>query len=129
MNPTVHTRSVRVLLRQFSSQEAPAIQSSAQYSLRALLFTSLTAGLVGFTISKSVSSPASPTTEGHKYESIRFGSSDDLKKAIQELKSTFPTDDKVSTDPDDLRVHGFSPNDHHPGMCMRAEQKDVLIPV
>ena len=128
MNPTVITHPVRGLLRQFFSQEVPSIQSSAQYSLRVLLFTSLTAGLVGFTISKSVSGPASPTAGGHKYESIRFGSSDDFKKAIQELQATFPADDKVSTDPDDLRVHGFSPNDHHPGMCMRAEQKNDLIP-
>jgi len=108
-------RPVRVL-RQFSSQGSPVSQSSTQHSLRVLLFTSLTAGLVGFTIAKSLPSLlSSPTTQGHESEFTQFGSSDDFKKAIQELQSTFPTDDKVSIDPDDLRVHGFSANDHHPG--------------
>ena len=94
-------------LRQFSFQGSP---NSTQHSLKALLFTSLTAGLVGFTIAKSL------PTFGHESDSARFGSSDDLKKAIQELQSTFPANDKVSVDPDDLQVHGFSANDHHPGM-------------
>lgn len=100
------TRPVRAL-RQFSIQGSP---SSTQHSLRTLLFTSLTAGLVGFTIAKSIPSL------GHESESSQFGSSDDFKKAIQELRSTFPGNDKVSVDPDDLQVHGFSANDHHPGM-------------
>ena len=95
-------------LRQFSIQGS---HSSTQHSLKALLFTSLTAGLVGFTIAKSLSSL------GHENESTQqFGSSDDFKKAIREFQFTFPAIDKVSVDPDDLQVHGFSTNDHHPGM-------------
>ena len=108
-------RSVRAL-RKFSIQGSP---SSTQHSLRTLLFTSLTTGLVGFTIAKSL-----PTSFGHESESSQFGSSDDFKKAIQELQSTFPANDKVSVDPDDLQVHGFSANDHHPGMY---EQKNLKI--
>ncbi|KAF8815719.1 hypothetical protein BYT27DRAFT_6661810 [Phlegmacium glaucopus] len=105
-----------VLQRQFSSQGSPVSRSSTQHSFRVLLFTSLTAGLVGFTVAKSLPSPLSPTTHGHESESTQFGSSDDFKKAIQELQSTFPVNDKVSTDPDDLQVHGFSANDHHSGI-------------
>ena len=97
-------------VRQFSSQGSPASKKSSQL----LLFTSLTAGLVGFTVAKSL--PTNPTTESH--HATQFGSSDDFKKAIQELKSTFSADDKVSTDPDVLHVHGFSTNDYHPGMCL-----------
>jgi D-lactate dehydrogenase (cytochrome) len=91
------TRPARAALRQFSIQGS---SSATQHSLKTLLFTSLTAGLVGFTIAKSL-----PTTLGHETESThpQFGSSDDFKKAIQELQSTFPTDDKVSVDPDDLQ--------------------------
>ena len=104
-------------LRQFSIQASP---SSPQHSLKTLLFTSLSAGLVGFTIAKSLPSL------GLESESTQqqFGSSDDFKKAIQELQSTFPAKDKVSVDPDDLRVHGFSENDYHPRMC---EQKNLEI--
>lgn len=94
-------------LRQFSVQRSP---SSTQHSLRTLLFTSLSTGLLGFTIAKSLPSLS------HESESSQFGSSDEFKKAIQELQSTFPASDKVSVDPDDIQGHGFSANDHHPGM-------------
>lgn len=100
------TRPVQAL-RQFSIQGSPG---STQHSSRALLFTSLAAGLVGFTIAKSLPGLV------HEGESTQFGSPDELKKAIQELQSTFPANDKVSVDLDDLQVHGFSANDHHPGM-------------
>lgn len=107
---TRHVTPVRAL-RQFSIQGS---SSSTQHSLKTLLFTSLSAGLVGFTIATSLPTQA---TVGHDSESTQqFGSSDDFKKAIQELQSTFPANNKVSVDPDDLQVHGFSPNDHHPGM-------------
>lgn len=75
-----------------------------------LLFTSLTAGVVSFALAKSLPSL------GNQLESTQFGSSDDFKRAIQELQSTFPASDKVSVDPNDLYVHGFSANDYHPGM-------------
>lgn len=103
-------------LRHFSTQGS---FNSTQYSLRALLLTSLTTGLVGFTVAKSLPSL------GNESESTQFGSSQDFKKAIQELQSTFPANDKVSVDPDDLHVHGFSANDHHPGMYERKSLEIV----
>ena len=106
-------------LRHFSIQASP---SSTQHSLKTLLFTSLSAGLVGFTIAKSLPSL------GLESESTQqqFGSSDDFKKAIQELQSTFPANDKVSVDPDDLQVHGFSANDHHPGMYEQMKNLEIV---
>ena len=106
------TRPVRAL-RQLSFKGSP---SSPQYSLGTLIFTSLTTGLLGLTIAKSIPSL------NHESDSSQFGSPDDFKKAIQELQFTFPANDKVSVDPDDLQVHGFSANDHHPGMY---EQKNL----
>ncbi|KAF8558658.1 hypothetical protein OG21DRAFT_1595268 [Imleria badia] len=48
-----------------------------------------------------------------------YGTSEDFQKAIQELRDTFSNQGHesgvVSTDPDDLHVHGFSVNDYHPG--------------
>ncbi|KJA24402.1 hypothetical protein HYPSUDRAFT_200621 [Hypholoma sublateritium FD-334 SS-4] len=54
----------------------------------------------------------------------KFGSPKDIANAIDELKSAFTgetgaqelVNTKVSTDPDDLHTHGFSENDHFPGM-------------
>ncbi|TFY63274.1 hypothetical protein EVJ58_g3348 [Rhodofomes roseus] len=45
----------------------------------------------------------------------KYGSPEDFQRAIQELRDTFPDQDAVSTDPDDLHVHGYSENDYHPG--------------
>ncbi|KAI0933110.1 hypothetical protein AcV7_004679 [Taiwanofungus camphoratus] len=45
----------------------------------------------------------------------QYGSPDDFQRAIKELRETFPAEDAVSTDPEDLHVHGFSENDYHPG--------------
>ncbi|KAI0357321.1 hypothetical protein OH77DRAFT_1422154 [Trametes cingulata] len=44
----------------------------------------------------------------------KYGSPDDFKKAIEELKQAFPDEDTVSTDPAHLEEHGFSENDYHP---------------
>lgn len=51
--------------------------------------------------------------------SPQFGSPQDIRKAIEELHTTFKSTEKVSTDPDDLHDHGFSANDHHPGEAFR----------
>jgi len=45
----------------------------------------------------------------------KFGSPEDVEKAIQELRTALVAEARVSTDPGDLHIHGFSPNDHHPG--------------
>ena len=44
-----------------------------------------------------------------------YGSVEDFKKAIDELRAAFPGEDTVSTDPEVLSTHGFSDNDYHPG--------------
>lgn len=44
-----------------------------------------------------------------------YGTPADFQKAIGELQAAFPAEGVVSTDPDDLEVHGFSDNDYHPG--------------
>jgi hypothetical protein len=54
---------------------------------------------------KSNAIPDSPT----------FGSPLEFQKAISELRATFADESAVSTDPDDLHVHGFSENDYYPG--------------
>lgn len=46
-----------------------------------------------------------------------YGTPADFQKAISELQAAFPAEGVVSTDPDDLEVHGFSDNDYHPGSC------------
>jgi len=45
----------------------------------------------------------------------KYGSPEDFQRAIAELRETFPSEDAVTIDPEDLHVHGYSENDYHPG--------------
>jgi D-lactate dehydrogenase (cytochrome) len=67
--------------------------------------------MLGFGLAKSseYASKASGTTTNTK-----FGSPEDIDKAIRELRTNLG-EAQVSTDPGDLQVHGFSANDHHQG--------------
>lgn len=61
----------------------------------------------------------------------QYGSPVDFAKAIQELKASFPGEDAVSTDPEDIYNHGFSLNDCYPGVLARfcSTQLSWLLPV
>jgi len=45
----------------------------------------------------------------------QYGTSEDFRKAIKELKATFPEPGAVSDDPVVVAPYGFSQNDYHPG--------------
>ncbi|KAI0061426.1 FAD-binding domain-containing protein [Artomyces pyxidatus] len=45
-----------------------------------------------------------------------YGTKEDFGRAIKDLKAVFPSEDAVSTNPDDLAAHGISPNTWHPGL-------------
>lgn len=50
-------------------------------------------------------------------ETPSYGSPNDFEQAIEDLKKALShLEDGVSTSPEDLYAHGFSANDHHPGM-------------
>lgn len=44
----------------------------------------------------------------------QYGSPEDFKQAIAELRQVFADADAVTTDVEDLEEHGFSENDYHP---------------
>ncbi|KAI0755394.1 FAD-linked oxidase-like protein [Daedaleopsis nitida] len=45
----------------------------------------------------------------------QYGSPEDFKRAIGELRAAFEDEDAVTTDAAHLEEHGFSENDYHPG--------------
>ena len=51
---------------------------------------------------------------------VKYGTALEFQSAVRILEMTFPEDDKVSTDPEDLMYHGFSMHNYHPGMSMLA---------
>jgi len=51
----------------------------------------------------------------------RYGTANDFREAIEELKTTFPEPGVVFDDPDVVAPYGFSENDYHPGiLCFLA---------
>ena len=46
-----------------------------------------------------------------------YGTPEDFARAVEELKASF-VEDAVTTAPDQLVAHGFSPNSHHPGAAL-----------
>lgn len=52
----------------------------------------------------------------------QYGSSDDFKNGVEELRASF-ADGMVSTNPDDLLSHGISANVWHAGQCISSIEK------
>ncbi|KAF9037791.1 hypothetical protein BDZ89DRAFT_1061376 [Hymenopellis radicata] len=68
-------------------------------------------GAIGY----AASSFNAPTSQSSSKEPT-FGSLADYRRAIVELKSSFADRDGIiTTDPDELRIHGHSSHDHHHG--------------
>ncbi|KAH7927748.1 D-lactate dehydrogenase cytochrome oxidoreductase [Leucogyrophana mollusca] len=44
----------------------------------------------------------------------KYGSSEDVRNAIEELRQALPGEGKVQTNPDTLKMHGSSENSYHP---------------
>lgn len=88
-----------------------------------LFCVALASALLGFGLAKSSEfvSKASGTNTNTK-----FGSPEDIEKAIQELRTVLG-EAQVSTDPGDLQIHGFSANDHHQGPSISSNSDGVLI--
>jgi len=77
------------------------------------LFLALIAsGGLGYAIAKYTQEPPIP-----KAAEPKFGTPEDFNRVIEELKGTLGKD-TVSTNPEDLFIHGFSANDHYPGMIL-----------
>ncbi|KAL0961345.1 hypothetical protein HGRIS_006301 [Hohenbuehelia grisea] len=74
------------------------------------ILASFVSGLIGYTAACT-----SSQAQTGVFPENTYGSPDDLKSAIIELRKVFSDPSAVSTDPEDLHDHGFSENDYHPG--------------
>ncbi|KAF8965864.1 FAD-linked oxidase-like protein [Flammula alnicola] len=97
-------------------------------STTGIVFIALSSALLGFGLAKSplislYDFKLEPNRSFPSSSTPQFGSPEDIKNCIAELRSTFASEgagggeEKVSTDPDDLHTHGFSPSDHYPDMA------------
>ncbi|KAG8986504.1 hypothetical protein FRB90_003967 [Tulasnella sp. 427] len=103
----------RILGRRSTSTSPPHPAASGSSSARN--FATLAAGIAlgvagGAYLYGGSSSSEKPSMFG------KYGTIDDFKAAIAELKAALPGD-KVSTDPDVVKDHGFSTNSYHPAIA------------
>lgn len=83
------------------------------FSVLGLTLGAMAGGLVGYVIARI---PEKPFHIPESPSEPKYGCPEDFELAIKELRAAFPSEDSVSTDPDDLYTHGFSENDYHPGI-------------
>lgn len=117
-SPTPHWRHA-------STNRSTAPSRNASFPV---LLCALTCTLLGYTIGSSADLPSPLAFLGlgrrqalTEDDEPTYGTPEDFQKAIQEMRHAFNNKGHesgiVSTDPDDLRIHGFSDNDYHPGAC------------
>lgn len=106
-SPAVRTRALR-----FSSSNATTAGSKFLSTRTIVLLSAASSigGLAGFFLANRTGSGKATLSKP------QYGSPQDCSQAIEELRKTFADDaDAVSTNVDDIYVHGFSANDYHPG--------------
>lgn len=88
-----------------------------------IIIGSIASGLVGY----SLSAFGKPylTSEVLEIEP-KYGTPKDFEQAIKELRALFDSDDVVSTHQEDLRIHGYSENDHHPSEAFHSAKSCIL---
>lgn len=115
----------------FNSTQSSGAGPSASSRTTPLIFALGAALGVGLTYYATSSSPPSSKKKSQIYHTAaglneEYGTPEDFQKAIVELRTTFPQDGYVSTDGDDLHLHGFSDNDYHPGMSICRARRGIF---
>ncbi|TFK78327.1 hypothetical protein K466DRAFT_570911 [Polyporus arcularius HHB13444] len=107
-----------------ASTDAPRPQSKPSNAALAFTVGSLLSGAVGYYMATQ---SGGITDAGRSRASAElnseYGSPEDFKAAIAELRTFFPDEDAVTTDAEDLEEHGFSENDYHPEPKARAPRQ------
>lgn len=89
------------------------------YSGVSFLVGSIASGIIGYSYAQTKQAPTRNPIEPETAQGPQFGSPENFKKGIEDLRRAFPSENTVSTDPEDLHHHGFSIYDYHPGTRYR----------
>ncbi|RPD77337.1 hypothetical protein L226DRAFT_532147 [Lentinus tigrinus ALCF2SS1-7] len=95
-----------------ASTDRPRPQPKNLNAAFAFTVGSLLSGAIGYYVATQ-SGQASDRASAEL--NSQYGSQEDFRNAIEELKRLFPEEDTVTTDAEHLEEHGFSENDYHPG--------------
>ena len=108
--------SPRAVSGRSQSTISKAVTPSSASLYYALAIASVASGVAGYCAARGIQAS---TTVPESLGSPKYGLPDDFRRGIEELKASFDREDVVSTNPDDLLIHGFSPNVWHPGTSWR----------
>ena len=81
--------------------------------------------LATYEFQKSESTGEVTETPTSCLDNPQYGTAEDFRVAIEELKTTFPESGAVSDDPEVLEPYGFSENDYHPGTSTLILETDL----
>lgn len=113
-------RSSRVAHPRFASTSSPGSNVAGNTMFRGILAgmgLSLAAALIAYRSGViSLSNADSVDTGSNTAITLasKYGTHEDVKAAISELRAAFPNSNVVSTEPDALKTYGSSPNSYHP---------------
>ncbi|KAF7357844.1 D-lactate dehydrogenase [cytochrome], mitochondrial [Mycena venus] len=88
-----------------------AVNRQSLNVLAVLLATTMCGAVGGYSIAHSTGIPSTQPPQTPKY-----GTAEDFKLAIKELKEALPREGGISTDEAELIIHGDSPYHHHDGV-------------
>ncbi|KAL0065464.1 D-lactate ferricytochrome c oxidoreductase [Marasmius tenuissimus] len=109
-------RSAGQLPRSRFASTVSSTKKSFPSSTWILIGSTITSGALGYAIASNNGSHLDQAVKENDPQVGKYGTADDFVKAVGELRETLSdSPDAVSTDPEDLRIHGFSENDYHPG--------------
>ncbi|ESK96801.1 fad-binding [Moniliophthora roreri MCA 2997] len=78
--------------------------------------SSIISGLLGYALASSLKKQKVLDKPDSESQFGKYGTPQDFDQAIEELREAFKHDpEAVATDPEELRIHGFSENDYLPG--------------
>jgi D-lactate dehydrogenase (cytochrome) len=109
--------------RAFTLQRAASTTASSAQGARTSPFVVVASALAGVAAtlgatalySRASEPPAAASGVAPTHSVPEYGTPEDFKNAIAELRAALP-EDMVTDDEEDLQQHGFSANDYHPGV-------------
>ena len=105
------SRSIRQYALTFARPYSSSVPIGGPRSWSPVIIGSIASGLIGYSLSNF--GPFFLTPQDLGEAEPKYGTPKDFELAIKELRASFDSDEIVSTDPEDLRIHGFSEHDHH----------------
>ena len=111
-----------------SPQQVPRRQNTTLLLAGTALLSVISGYLLAtYEFQNSGSTRVGAGTPASGLDNPQYGTAEDFRSAIEELKATFLGPGAVSDDPQVLEPYGFSENDYHPGTSVPILETDLAL--